>query len=89
MVAQYKRKRLAEEQSTDGYTKYLSEGSQRQHGKRQVKQGLKDDFDYNDRLLRDEIQWDEEMRMASECWEREKLDPENYRCTCKFVDNEE
>ena len=81
MVAQYKRKRLAEEQSTDGYTKYLSEGSQRQHGKRQAQQGL-------NRLLRDEIQWDEEMRMASECWEREKLDPENYRCTCKFVDND-
>jgi hypothetical protein len=87
MVAQYKRKRLIEEDSTDKPAKYISEGSQRQHGKREVDQGMKDNLDYNDRLLRDEIQWEDEMRTASECWEREKLDPENYRCTCKFTDD--
>jgi hypothetical protein len=89
VVAQYKRKRLIEEDSIDKPAKYVSEGSQRQHGKREAQQGLKDNLDYNDVQIRAEIQWEEEMRRASECWEREKLDPENYRCTCRFVEDEE
>jgi len=89
MVAQYKLKRLTGYQSKDESRPVDYERSERMRSKKEVRQGMKDNLDYNDRLLRDEIQWEDEMRMASECWEREKLDPENYRCTCRFVNEEE
>lgn len=57
------------------------EGAERMRAKKEVAEGLDDFLSYTDRLLRDEIQWEEEMAKANECYNREKADP-NYKCRC-------
>ena len=83
MTAHYKRKRMVEHNSTDNHVKHINfEPSNRQLAKKEIKSGLHDHIDLNDIQLKAEIQWEEEMRMANECYLRELADPENYKCTC-------
>ena len=90
MPKQYKRKRMLEDMSRDKTKSVKLEGSERMRAKKEIKQGLKDADDFNDIQLRAEIQWEEEMRMANECYLKELADPENYRCTCyKHKDEDE
>lgn len=82
MVARYKLKRLRHEMDWDSPPKNINlEGIERQRGKREVEEGLEDAVDINYIQIRAEIQWEEESRIAEECYRMEKADP-NYRCTC-------
>lgn len=83
MVANYKRKRHIEMngQDRDRVTHMNLEGSERMRAKRLVRQGMEDAEDENDRRIQEELDWEEEMDRAWECYLREKADP-NYRCTC-------
>lgn len=81
-MRQYKLKRMRECWATDGSTKNIHlEGAERMRAKKEVAEGLDDFMSYTDRLLRDEIQWEEEMAKANECYLREQADP-NYKCKC-------
>jgi hypothetical protein len=77
----HKLKRHKEEMSSDGVKSINLEGSERMRSKKEVAEGMDDFLSYNDRLLRDEIQWEEEMAKANECYRMEQADP-NYKCTC-------
>lgn len=82
MVALYKLKREREMMSKDESRSLHLEGSERNRGKLEVRQGLKDNEDSNDLLLRMEEQWDADMRLDEECWRRQQADPDNYVCRC-------
>jgi hypothetical protein len=77
----YKLKRHREEMASDSSKGLHLEGSERMRSKKEVAEGLDDFLSYTDRLLRDEIQWEEEMAKAEECYRREQADP-NYKCKC-------
>lgn len=81
MVAKYKQKRLAEEWSSDSSKGYEFEGSERGRGKREARQGLVDNDEQSRDAIARELADEREMKMAIDCWEREKADP-NYRCNC-------
>ena len=82
MPARYKLKRHREEQAHDNPPRHLRlEGSERQRAKKEVREGIKDaDWD-SDRMLRLEAAWEEEQRLAWECYQKELADP-NHVCTC-------
>jgi len=82
----YKLKRHREEMASDRTKGLHLEGSERMRSKKEVAEGLDDFLSYTDRMLRDEIQWEEEMAKANEWYLKEKGDP-NYKCTC-FEDKE-
>lgn len=89
MPAQHKYKRLKIEMAMDGNDRTLKlEGAERQRGKRVVTEGIEDakDEDY----MKDDEYFEIEMRMAEECYAREKADTTgNYKCTCHEPEDEE
>jgi len=52
----------------------------RQSAKKEIESAI-DDWDSKWKIAT-ELANDEEIRMAIDCYEQEKLDPENYKCTC-------
>lgn len=84
MTAHYKLHKFRDKYN-DGYykPKFTNPDSvERQLAKKEIQSGIEEVRDLNDIQLKAEIQWEEEMRMANECYLRELADPENYKCTC-------
>ena len=84
MVARYKTHKFRDKWN-DGYFKPVfsdPDSIERQQAKKDIIQGISDNEDSNDLLLRMEAQFYEEERQDWDCWMRQKADPENYVCRC-------
>jgi len=91
MVARYKVHKQRADKWDDGYYRPYSsdpDSIERQQAKKDVIQGISDNEDSNDLLLRMEAQEDAEMRLDYDCWMRQKADPDNYVCRCFEKDEE-
>ena len=89
MVARYKVHKFRDKWN-DGYFKPVfsdPDAVERQQARKEVMQGLQDNEDCNDLLLKAEAQWDAEMRLDYNCWSMSKADPD-YVCKC-FEDKKE
>ncbi len=84
MVARYKVHKFRGKWNYDISNAKFSDpdSAERQQAKKDVIQGISDNEDSNDLLLRMEAQEDAEERLDWECWMRQKADPENYVCRC-------
>lgn len=85
MVARYKVHKQRADKWDDGYFRPWSsdpDAVERQKARLDVKQGLKDNEDSNDLLLRMEEQFYADTALDEECWRRQQADPENYVCRC-------
>jgi len=92
MVAPYKVHKQRADKWDDGYYRPYSsdpDSIERQRARKEVTQGLSDNEDSNDLLLRLEASWDDEERLSSECWRMQQADPENYVCRCFEPKDEE
>ena len=86
MTAQYKRNRFLTERSIDWKTKgYDFEGSERMKSKHIIHKEIQESSNVLKMDIAKELFWDAESKQASECYEKELADPENYKCTCKLL----
>jgi hypothetical protein len=86
MTAKYKRRRLLTENSIDWRPyNFKFEGAERQEAKREIAEEV--NAHIHDQSITEEMIYEREMRLATECYEKQKADP-NYRCTCFLMDEE-